>query len=69
MRNSKTLPMTGGGLALAVLLGFLYWAEERYLAPLKPGEWDLALTFCAWCVRRDGDDYTQPSKPRLWPVV
>ena len=51
------------GAAAVVLVGFLYWAERRYPAPSKPRERPEVLTFCAWCVHRDGDDCTHPGSP------
>jgi hypothetical protein len=51
------------GLALAGLVGFLYWAERRYPSVPKPREPDLALTLCAWCEYRAGDGCTHPGSP------
>jgi hypothetical protein len=51
------------GLALAGLVGFLYWAEKRYPSPSKPRDPDLAPTLCAWCEHRAGDHCTHPGSP------
>lgn len=48
---------------LAALVAFLYWADRRHPAPTKPRERDLALTFCAWCVHRAGDECTHSESP------
>jgi hypothetical protein len=51
------------GLALVVLLGFLYWADRRYLGPSKPRERPVLLTYCAWCVHGDAEECTHPNSP------
>jgi hypothetical protein len=38
------------GLVLALLVGFLSWADRRYPTPAKPRERPVLLTYCAWCV-------------------
>ena len=43
------------GLAMLAHMAFLYRADRRYPGRLKPRERTHYLTYCAWCIHRDGD--------------
>lgn len=51
---------TGGALALAGLIVLAYELERRYPWPREP---KVALTFCAWCIQRDGETCGHPDSP------
>ena len=45
-------------VALVALVALVYLLERRYPGPSKPREWPFLLTYCTWCIHRDGDDCT-----------
>ena len=50
-------------LAMATMIGWLYWADRRWPSPQRPRRVKETPAFCAHCRYRDGEDCAHPKSP------